>query len=112
MSMKFHQLETDLHEECMCPGNCPPGYIERSGDVSGKGSIPHKKEWGLDAIEECASNCDQRIQCHSFLFDKPRILTFIRQNQCKLMNDVLPTDPPHGNAIFCVKCNLHFELLS
>ena len=110
--MNFHQLETDLQEECMCPGNCPPGYIERSGDVSGKGSIPHKKEWGLDAIEDCASNCDQRIQCHSFLFDKPRVFTWVRKNQCKLMKDVLPTDPPHGDAIFCVKCNLHFELLS
>ena len=94
--------------QCKCTDNCPMGYIEMAGDIAGKG-IPHESEWKLKYIEQCGKECDENAQCNSFLFGKwgLRLFNLFKSNQCKLMKDVLPTDPQYGQTIFCAKCSVY-----
>ena len=81
------------------------GYIEMSGDVAGEG-IPYKEEWKFESIVQCSKACDEHMQCNSFLFGKwgLGLFNFLGKNQCKLMSEVMPTDPPYGQTTFCAKC--------
>ena len=82
------------------------------GDVNGNG-IPHKKEWKLNSIEQCAIECNHVSQCNSFVFGHWGSLY---KPHCKLMNDIMPIDPPLETMTFCVKCkylvlSLFFNLI-
>ena len=83
------------------------GYIEMSGDVVGEG-LPHQDEWKYGNIVQCSRACDEHRQCNSFLFGKWGLWIFnsLKPNQCKLMNEIVPTDPPYGQTTFCAKCNI------
>ena len=75
-------------------GYCPQGYISKSGDVPGWGSI--SKNPSTATYDDCSTLCDEDCTCCSFEYSET-------SHVCNLNKECEPTVGPYLDYGFCSK---------
>ena len=83
-----------VHYNFNIAGQCPRGFVEKPGDISGWGQIGHYKN--VKNIEKCSQHCFEKENCHSFEYS-------LTAKICNLNRNPNPTKGVYKDYKFCTK---------